>query len=121
MNAPERIWVDFNPRDWPSERIMYGDMPDPYVEYTRADLVAGELARLRADLAKAVEAIHKLRRVLTPTAMELAYAELAENSPPSGAVLFSFMGGGCSDFVTVAEFQEADEIARAILSEITHD
>ena len=45
-DAPERIWVDFEPRDWPSERIMYGDMPEPYAEYIRADLAAPDLAEL---------------------------------------------------------------------------
>ncbi len=45
-DAPERIWVDFEPNDWPSERIMYGDMPEPYAEYIRADLAAPDLAEL---------------------------------------------------------------------------
>ena len=54
-DAPERIWVDFEPRDWPSERIMYGDMPEPYAEYIRADLAAPDLA----ELVEALETAHE--------------------------------------------------------------
>jgi hypothetical protein len=45
MNDAE-IWVDFDPSDWPTERIMYGEMEHPYVKYVREDLHTALQARL---------------------------------------------------------------------------
>ena len=45
MNDAE-IWVDFDPSDWPTERIMYGEMEHPYVKYVREDLYTALQARL---------------------------------------------------------------------------
>jgi hypothetical protein len=71
--------------------------------------LAEELARMRA-------AVGKLRRVLMPVAMELHQAQLAGQELQPDTVLFSFMGSGASDQVTLEMFLEAEEASRAALS-----
>ena len=56
--APEQVWIDFDPKDWPSERVMYGDMPSPYVSYIRADI--HERLMAEAVAAALEEAAHKM-------------------------------------------------------------
>lgn len=90
-NTPERIWVDFEPRDWPSERIMYGDMPDPYVEYVREDLSTYD-AGFAAGIEAAVDRLKKLSGKLDILACEdvLQIADelsaLTPSTPPRDGV-----------------------------------
>jgi hypothetical protein len=61
-------------------------------------------------------ALKKHRRLLMPLAMELAQAEVAGQSLGPETVLFSFMGSGASDQVTLEMFLDAEEASRATLS-----
>jgi hypothetical protein len=63
-----------------------------------------------------LEALHGLRRVLLPVHMTLAEREIADDPVPDDAVLFSFMGSGCSDRSTVGEFNAADKAALAAIA-----
>lgn len=45
------------------------------------------------------------RRLLNPVFMSLAYQFLGDNPVPDEAIIFSFMGGGGSDYTHVREFR----------------
>lgn len=53
-------------------------------------------------------------RLLTPVRMALNYQALAGNSIDDSEALFSFMGGGASDFTTVGEFRKLFGDERAL-------
>ena len=56
MTAPDQLWIDFEPRDYPCERVMYGPMPSPYVEYIRRDpAVIAALPEVQALIASKLE------------------------------------------------------------------
>lgn len=70
------------------------------------------LSERLSDLATALDAY---RRALLPVVMTLAEREMVDDPVPSDAVLFSFMGSGASDHVTVGEFQKAEALAIEVL------
>ena len=79
--APERIWVEFDPRDWPTERIMYGDMQQPYEPYVHVDLLTtAEAERDRWRQAAAKGSIH------TQADLDRAVAEARAEAYLSGWV-----------------------------------
>ena len=56
MTAPNEVWIDFEPTDYPSERVMYGDMPAPFVGYVLRDpAVLAALPEGQAMVADALE------------------------------------------------------------------
>jgi len=63
-----------------------------------------------------LEALGGLMRCLLPVHMALMQRELVDDPLPREAVLFSHMGSGCSDSVTVGEYQDATEAARAAIA-----
>ena len=63
------------------------------------------------------EALAGSHRLFLPIFMHLAEADLAGEPIKDEAVLFSFMGSGASDHVTVGEFRKALDAARAALNE----
>lgn len=76
MTAPDRIWVDFEPTDWPTERIMYGNMEDPYIAYVRADLFAElteQLAAARKDADEAEAYAWELEALLREARIDLEH------------------------------------------------
>jgi hypothetical protein len=69
-----------------------------------------------AELAEARAAIRALCRVLGPVNMTLAERECIDEPLPREDVIFSFMGSGASDHVTVGEFEDAMKLARQALA-----
>lgn len=63
----------------------------------------------------ALNVIGKLTRLLLPTQMMLAEFELLGEPVAGDKTLFSFMGSGASDMVTVGEFREAIALAGAYM------
>jgi len=64
-----------------------------------------------------VEAARGIVRALLPINMTLAERELVDDPLPDPAVLFSFMGSGASDHVTVGEYRAAKDALSAALSQ----
>lgn len=62
-----------------------------------------------------VKSLKEMKRVLFPIFMSLAERDLIEDPVPDDAVLFSFMGSGASDYVTVGEYRKALEATNAAL------
>jgi hypothetical protein len=58
----------------------------------------------RLELAEKI--IGLASRVTNSTYMELLYAEMGGHEITDDEILYSFMGGGGSDMVTVGEFRE---------------
>jgi hypothetical protein len=68
-------------------------------------------------VAKLVEVIDKLRRVMFPIFLTIKQEELAEQPMKDSDVILHFMGSGMSDTVTVGEFMAADAAATAALAQ----
>lgn len=62
--------------------------------------------------------VRKFRRLLNPVYMSLAYQALGGHDIPDENVIFSFMGGGGSDYTHVREFRELMGDEREILKEM---
>ena len=101
---------DYTPKE--GERILIEDAVSgavgPLIDAARALLDQNEKMR------KALEDAH---RIFMPTIMSLAEIELVDEPVKDDAVLFSFMGSGASDFVTVGEFRKALNSISAAISE----
>lgn len=76
---------------------------------------AREVEGLRSEVVALQKALHLYVRLLGPVRMSLAYLELGENPASDDSILFSFSGGGGSDWTTVGDFRKADKAARAAL------
>jgi hypothetical protein len=87
--------------------------PRDGIEIHHESEVPGAIAHADAGL---LAALGGLMRCLLPIQMALIERELADDSLPRDAVLFSHMGSGCSDSVTVGEYQDAAEAARAAIA-----
>jgi hypothetical protein len=72
-------------------------------------------------LTDLTDALSQLRRVLLPIEMQLAQAQLCRDAVADDAVLFSFMGSGASDHVTVGEFRRASAACDAALASARGD
>lgn len=62
------------------------------------------------------EALKLVHRLFLPIHMQLAEAELCDEFVSDGTVLFSFMGSGASDHVTVGDYRKAIESVRSALT-----
>lgn len=78
----------------------------------KADLDAAE-----ARIAELEDVVKAYQRVLFPITMTLAERECVDDPANDSDILFSFMGSGASDRVTVGEFRAADTRARTALGE----
>lgn len=79
MTAPDRIWVDFEPRDWPTERIMYGDMDKPYVEYFRLDpAVLAALPEVKALVLAERERCANVAEDAAPVTQDMNHTQIAD-------------------------------------------
>jgi len=79
-----------------------------------AENLADAIRTLREQLAAAREGLGGLLRLFLPIDMQTAQAEMAEHPVDPNAVLFSFMGSGASDHVTVGEYLAATDSARTL-------
>lgn len=111
-HIPERIWVDFEPRDWPTERIMYGDMDHPYVKYVCADRIESLTEQRDAARRDAVEA----EAYATEVEAKLAQAVEALDRVLAWHDKDKYSGGKIT-----LERSGAFAFARATLSEIGSD
>lgn len=71
-DTPERIWVEFDPRDWHGPRIFYGEMRDPCVEFILADLHEAAIRAAR------IEGYEIARREAASRGLHLVRPELVE-------------------------------------------
>ncbi len=85
-------------------------------DFTRALANAAFIVRACNNHYALLEALSAYRRVMLPIAMTLAQNELCNEPSADDAVLFSFMGSGASDQVTVGEYRKADELARTAIA-----
>lgn len=65
------------------------------------------------------EALMAYRRLLLPIDMTLAERDMTDEPLDDGAILFSFMGSGASDHVTIGEYRAVRERAAAALTKAT--
>ena len=80
-----------------------------------------ELDRLRSSNEAMRKALAGSHRLFLPIFMRLAEAELVGEPVKDETVLFSFMGSGASDHVTVGDFRKAHEAARSALSSLQEE
>jgi hypothetical protein len=109
-----RFQKEYPGHSFSSVEAMPIAMPSALAAEVRAqrETIAGLEARVEA----LTGALKKHRRLLMPLAMELAQAEVAGQSLGPETVLFSFMGSGASDQVTLEMFLDAEDASRATLS-----
>jgi len=81
-------------------------------------LVSWALEEASHHLNEMRETLHQLLRIFLPIDMQMGQIEMAGEPAPDDAILFSFMGSGASDHVTVGEYRKARSFALAALREL---
>lgn len=98
-----------------AERICSGEWDRNTLVQAFARFEHATTEALRAEIEALREALSGLARLLLPIEMQLAQAKAADEAIADDAVLFSFVGCGASDHVTVGEYRAAISNARNAL------